>query len=66
LSWRKEQAIEYKAKARRYGNEVEFTLSADSPKEAFEKARTEAAKIFGYEREGDEPTVHVKEIQEKE
>ena len=63
---RKEQAIEYTVKAKRYGSKVEFTIDADSPKDALSQARAEATKLFDYKGTGDEPTVEVKEVRLKE
>ncbi len=53
--------------AKQYGDSVEFDVAAGDPKEALDKARQEARRIFGYEQ-GDAvaPAVSVKPIVEKE
>ena len=57
---------EYKIVARQYGNSVEFVIQSDNTKQALADARKESRLIYDYEGVGDDPTVSVKEIKEKE
>ncbi len=53
----------YKVIAKRYGDSVEFSVDAESTKEALQKARTEANDIFSYKPgDANAPTVSVKPI----
>jgi hypothetical protein len=56
----------YKVTARQYGNSVEFEIEADSNKQALLVAKAEARNLFDYQGIGDEPTVSVKPIKERE
>lgn len=58
--------LEYTVTARQYGNSVQFIIAAENTKNALSSAKTEARTLFDYEGIGDEPTVSVKEIKEKE
>lgn len=50
-----------------FGDKVEFDVEATEPKEALQKARTEARRIFDY-KQGDvsAPKVSVKPVVEKD
>jgi len=56
----------FKVIAKQYGNSVEFEIDADDNKQALGVAKKEARNLFDYEGIGDEPTVSVKPIKEKE
>ena len=56
----------FKVIAKQYGNSVEFEIDAFDSKLALTVAKKEARNLFDYEGIGDEPTVSVKPIKEKE
>ena len=56
----------FRVAARQYSNSVEFDIVALDSKQALGIAKKEARNIFDYEGIGDEPTVSVKPIKEKE
>ncbi len=58
--------MEYIVVAKMYGDSVQFSLEADSPKDALSTARAEARNIFEYKGIGNEPSVAVKENPPKE
>jgi len=62
-----EVVVQFKVIAKRYGDTVEFYISADDIKDALVSARVEAHRIFG-SAPGDSgaPTVSVKPVIEKE
>ena len=57
---------QFKVIAKQYGNSVEFEVDAADSKQALSVAKTEARNLFDYRGIGDEPTVSVKPIKEKE
>jgi len=57
---------DYTVTARQYGNSIQFEIEAVDTKSALGTAKVEARSIFDYSGQGDEPTVSVKEIKEKE
>ena len=56
----------FKVIAKQYGNSVEFEIDALDSKQALAIAKKEARNLFDFEGIGDEPTVSVKPIKEKE
>jgi len=58
--------MNYKVTAAQYGNRIEFEIYADDNKQALSIAKKEARNLFDYEGIGDEPTVAVKPIAEKD
>jgi len=56
----------FKVITKQYGNSVEFEIDASDSKQALAIAKKEARNLFDYEGIGDEPTVSVKPIKEKE
>lgn len=58
--------MQYKATLKRYGNSVEVELDANDAKDALTKAHKEAEVIFDFKGAGDEPTVAIRQIKEKE
>lgn len=57
---------EFIAVARQYGDSVQFPLEADDIKDARIFAKTEARRIFDYKGQGDDPSVSVRQVQEKD
>ena len=58
--------MEFKVTAAQYGNRVDFEIGAGDTMEALRLAKHEARRIFEYSGVGDEPTVAVRPIKEKE
>jgi len=58
--------MDFKVTAKQYGNSVEFEVIATTGKEALSLAKKEARDLFDYAGIGDEPTVSVRPIKEKE
>ena len=58
--------MNYKVTAAQYGNRIDFGIAAENNKQALSIAEKEARNLFDYEGIGDEPTIAVKPIIEKE
>lgn len=58
--------MDFKVSSRRYGDTVEFEVTAAGIKEALIEAKRTASLIFEYNGTGEEPKVSVKPMKEKE